>query len=239
MVRQAHTYLVGAMGGTTLIGVSIVVFVVLVSAQVFKDWPIAALGGGGEETAAVSSGHPEQSSPAAFTASNSPSAGAAPQRASGGVNGSSVPGGSVARHGGLTTLNGGSNQADSDGGSPSTGSPGPAAAASPNSNAGSGSAGPASSGAGSGSSTGGGGHGSSGGEAGSGAAPPPSGQVAETVNHTVAGVDETALGGALHETGVSEVTESVVNGVAGPESPVGHVVDETAGAVGGLLHGNH
>ncbi|MGC1166488.1 MAG: hypothetical protein WA862_10300, partial [Solirubrobacterales bacterium] len=54
MIRQAHTYLVGAMGGATLIALAIVVFAVLVSAQVFRDWPIAALDGGGE--AAVSSG---------------------------------------------------------------------------------------------------------------------------------------------------------------------------------------
>src|ERR1700733_10665942 len=51
MIRQAHTYLVGAMGGATLIAVAVVVFVVLVSAQVFRDWPIAALGGGSEPTA--------------------------------------------------------------------------------------------------------------------------------------------------------------------------------------------
>jgi hypothetical protein len=35
------------------------------------------------------------------------------------------------------------------------------------------------------------------------------------------------------------VTEGGVNGVVGPESTVGHVVDETVNAVGGLLHGNH
>ena len=43
MIRQAHTYLVGAMGGATLIAIAIAVFVLLVSAQVFRDWPIAAL----------------------------------------------------------------------------------------------------------------------------------------------------------------------------------------------------
>src|ERR1700709_70059 len=57
MIRQAHTYLVGAMGGATLIAIAIAVFVMLVSAQVFRDWPIAALGGGGDEAASVSKGH--------------------------------------------------------------------------------------------------------------------------------------------------------------------------------------
>jgi hypothetical protein len=38
---------------------------------------------------------------------------------------------------------------------------------------------------------------------------------------------------------VTEVTEGVVNGVAGPESVVGKAVDETAGVVGGLLQPSH
>ncbi|HKA67467.1 MAG TPA: hypothetical protein VKG03_06125, partial [Solirubrobacterales bacterium] len=64
--------------------------------------------------------------------------------------------------------------------------------------------------------------------------PSPSGQVTGTVNDTVSKVDESALGNS----GVTGVTEGAVNGVAGPESPVGHGVDETVGAVGGLLPGN-
>jgi hypothetical protein len=51
-------------------------------------------------------------------------------------------------------------------------------------------------------------------------------------------VDETATGGALKETGVTGLTEEVVNGVAGPESVVGQTVDEVGNAVGGLLGGN-
>jgi len=47
------------------------------------------------------------------------------------------------------------------------------------------------------------------------------------------------VSGALGNTGVTKVTEGVVNGVAGPESPVGHAVGETAGAVGGLLDPHH
>ncbi len=58
------------------------------------------------------------------------------------------------------------------------------------------------------------------------------------VNDTVSGVDE-ATGGALGGTGVTQTTEEVVNGVAGPESTVGKTVDKTTekvkDTVGGLL----
>ena len=43
MIRQAHTYLVGALSGVVVIGIAIAAFVVLVSAQVFHDLPIPAL----------------------------------------------------------------------------------------------------------------------------------------------------------------------------------------------------
>jgi hypothetical protein len=66
--------------------------------------------------------------------------------------------------------------------------------------------------------------------------------VTGTVHNTVAGVD-TATGGALGDTGVTQVTEEVVKGVAGPESPVGETVDKTVEkvkeTVGGLLGGGH
>src|SRR5215218_8274203 len=57
MIRQAHTYLVSAMSGATLIAIAIAVFVLLVSAQVFTDWPLRALGNG-DGPAAVSDGQP-------------------------------------------------------------------------------------------------------------------------------------------------------------------------------------
>src|SRR5262249_28307037 len=46
MIRQARTYFVGAMSGASLIAVAIAVFVLLVSTQVFGDWPVAGLLGG-------------------------------------------------------------------------------------------------------------------------------------------------------------------------------------------------
>ncbi len=44
MIRQAHTYLAGAVSGTALIAVAIVAFVLLVSAQAIRDWPLGGLG---------------------------------------------------------------------------------------------------------------------------------------------------------------------------------------------------
>jgi len=64
-----------------------------------------------------------------------------------------------------------------------------------------------------------------------------SGAITGTVNKTVSGVDE-ATGGVIGSTGVTETTEKVVEGVAGPESTVGHTVDEVVKTVGGLLGGN-
>ena len=52
MIRQAHTYLAGAVSGTALIAVAVVAFVVLVSVQALRDWPLAGLGGGGDDAAA-------------------------------------------------------------------------------------------------------------------------------------------------------------------------------------------
>src|ERR1700684_4147026 len=77
MIRQAHTYLVGALSGVTLIGIAIGVFILLVSAQFSHEWPIAALGSHNQK-AAVS---PAKALPAtggvAATASTGATAGAA------------------------------------------------------------------------------------------------------------------------------------------------------------------
>ena len=56
MIRQAHTYLVGALSGVVVIGIAIAAFVVLVSAQVFHDLPIPALSSSDQNAAAVSQG---------------------------------------------------------------------------------------------------------------------------------------------------------------------------------------
>ncbi|HEU4392081.1 MAG TPA: hypothetical protein VFR04_00440 [Solirubrobacterales bacterium] len=233
MIRQAHTYLVGAMGGATLIAIAIAVFVVLVSAQVFRDWPLAALGDGGSEGAGVSKAEPAGTTGPGAGADSSSGPGSP---ANGAANGGGQTraelrenGGSVAAGGGIGGAGGGSGDAaapgDPGGGQGGSGANGSPQATNPSSA--SGSNGP--SGAGSG--------GKGGGDSGS-ATSSPSGQVTQTVNETVNKVDETALGGALENSGVTGVTEGVVNGVAGPESTVGKVVDGAADAVGGLLSGN-
>lgn len=51
MIRQAYTYLVGALSAVVVIGVAIGVFVVLVCAQVFHELPIPVLSGHDQKTA--------------------------------------------------------------------------------------------------------------------------------------------------------------------------------------------
>src|SRR5829696_9271116 len=51
MIRQAHTYLAGAVSGTVLIAIAVAIFVLLVSVQAAKDWPLAGLVGGGDDAA--------------------------------------------------------------------------------------------------------------------------------------------------------------------------------------------
>jgi len=53
MVRQAHTYLAGAVSGTALIAAAVVAFVLIVSLQALRDWPLADLGGGSVELVPV------------------------------------------------------------------------------------------------------------------------------------------------------------------------------------------
>jgi hypothetical protein len=214
MIRQAHTYLVSAMSGATLIAIAIAAFVLLVSAQVFRDWPVAALGSG-DDSASVSKAEPVGPTPAAAAGATAGPGASAATTAGGGGNGKSAGGGgstpTAAPEGGGA---GGGEAAGGGGpGGSGNGSPASPAPSTTDTSAGGG-------GGGSGSTT-----------------TSTSGKVTETVNGTVNQVDETATGGALNEAGVTPVTEGVVNGVAGTETPVGKVVDETAGAVGGVLPG--
>src|ERR1700742_1692413 len=77
MVRQARTYFAGAVSGVTLIGLAIALFVVLVSAQVFHQWPIAALGFGHDNSAvapakSLGGGAPQTASTAKVPATTTP-----------------------------------------------------------------------------------------------------------------------------------------------------------------------
>lgn len=253
MVRQAHAYLVSAVSAATLIAVAIAAFVVLVSAQVFKDWPIGVLGDG-TETAAVSDASPVSSpSGLAVAAPKTVNPAAAPTTTgTAGQGGNQVGGGKQAAVPQQnTSLGSGAppvtpsepvasgNGPGSSGSNPSNPSS-PSDPGSPPSQSS-----PASSGGGNATSTGSSGSKpSSGGGAGEVLAPVTGGgstaaKVTETVNSTVNSVDETVTGGALKESGVTGLTEQVVNGVAGPESVVGKTVDETVNAVGGLLGAGH
>src|SRR6478752_4083697 len=128
MVRQAHTYLVGAVSGATLIAIAIAAFVVLVSAQVFSAWPIAGLSGGGE-SAAVSEGHPAGGAGTAVTtAATQPASPAAGPR-----QGSTGAGKRTAGDGAVATSDGGAVQGGPGAGPTGggAGSEGPAGSASP------------------------------------------------------------------------------------------------------------
>ena len=63
MIRQARTYLFGAVSATSLIVAAVVAFVALVSLQALRDWPLAGLAEGDSGTAAVSAGHPVKHGP--------------------------------------------------------------------------------------------------------------------------------------------------------------------------------
>jgi hypothetical protein len=234
------------MGGATLIAIAIVVFAVLVSAQVFRDWPIAALGDGGGGSAAVSSGDPvggavPVSSDTAVQADGKAAAagtGEAKRQQTSTRTGDNAGSGAT---GDFATIGAGRGSTETGGNAdgPGGGSEAAATPQTPPSSSPSDSAGSSSSSGSGGSAPGGGSAGGGGGRTTSGTTPSTSGQVTETVNDTVSQVDETVLGGTLDNTGVTDATEGVVNGVVGPESVVGKVVDETVGAVGGLLPGNH
>jgi hypothetical protein len=283
VIRQAHTYLVGALSGVTLIAIAIAAFVFLVSTQVFHEWPIAAIGtpshktalapakalsgstqtasaGTSKATAATAPTAPRRNHHAGATgrstvgptatpiqhrhsssiggdASAPSTAVATPPTSSAGGNPSSSGGGSGSHHSkpSSSSTNSSSTTTSS---TPSSGTSG-----SSGSSSGSGSTGTSSGSSGSGGSSGSTGTGGGGGGTTTGPVTAGTKQLSEVlpevVNGTVNGVDETVLGGTLEETGVTQVTEEVVDGVAGPESLVGQTVGGADEAVGGLLGGGH
>lgn len=243
MARQARNYLAGAVSGTALIGFAVVAFVMLVSLQTLRNWPLAALGIGGDgdpsNGAAIAPGSP--TTVAGAEAVTPAAAGGAP--AAHGRSGSRVGSGQSGVGDGSASPDSSAPvvRAGSDATAPESTSPGSAGGggSSPSS--------PASGAASSGSSSGGGSGRSGGGGLlnppgtggpGGGGGPSPSETVTGTVNNTVSGVDE-ATGGTLSGTGVAKAGEEVVDGVAGPESTVGETVDKTVEkvkeTVGGLL----
>jgi hypothetical protein len=223
MVRQAQNYLAGAVSGTALIAAAVVAFVMLVSLQALRDWPLANIGG--NSGVGVSDGRPAAGAAGTGAAAGTSHAGAgqAGRAAFGqGRNANRQVNGQKGNLGSRTSPH-------PSGGSPGGGPPGssPGGGSTPSGT-------PSSGGGGStGGGTGGGGQGG-GGSGGSGSST--SGAVTGAVNDTVSGVDQ-ATGGALSGAGVTEVTEGAVKGAAGPESTAGQTLDKTVETVGGPLPG--
>lgn len=207
MIRQARSYLVGAVSGTTLVAVAVVAFVALVSVQTLRDWPLAGLVGGGEAepTEARTAG------PQGATAGSS-SGGAGAGSAAGAESGRAGPSGD----GGGSAAAGIGAPVDG----PTSGSAGPDAPVS------------SSGGGGGDSDRAGSGGGSQQPAVGGGGGGPASETVNGAVDDAVKGVDE-PTGGALGETGVTKTTEDVVDGVVGTDSTGGKTVDDTVDEVNG------
>ncbi|HET9677896.1 MAG TPA: hypothetical protein VFP21_10375 [Solirubrobacterales bacterium] len=220
------------MSGATLIAIAIAAFVVLVSTQVFGDWPIAGLVGGGDRPAVSSAQEVSATNGGgAATPGTVAGKGAAAGGKAGATRGGKGSGGSG--EAGLAGSRGGGESGSNGGGDNGGGNPGGGG-----NEAGGGGAPSGSGGSGGGAASSGGGSTSGGGGTGGGGTtttPSPSGQVTGTVNETVHTVDENVTGGTLEATGVTGVTEEVVEGVAGPESVVGGTVDEVGKTVEGLL----
>jgi hypothetical protein len=68
---------------------------------------------------------------------------------------------------------------------------------------------------------------------------PRAAEVAHGAGHGKSKSTEVADGAGHGKSRAPEETNEDGHGVGGPESPVGHVVDETVGAVGDLLHPHH
>jgi hypothetical protein len=260
MVQQARKYFVGAMSGATLIGIAIAVFVVLVSAQVFHDFPLGALIGHSDNDAVA----PAKALATGGNAGANAAVGGTLGKANRAATPTAAPvavktGGKAGAH--HRPANAAVAEAnptaagDEVGGGPSTETTAPSTAGTETSPSESGST--SSSG-----STGSPTSSSSGSNSSSSSSsatstpttstakkPPSEPESAEpstgggldegvvgTVNNTVGTVDE-ATGGALTETGVAGTVETVVNGLAGPETVVGKTVNGVGEVVGGLLGG--
>ncbi len=96
MIRQAHTYLAGAVSGTALIAAAVAIFVILVSVQAARDWPFRGLVGDGGETASsrqAGPGKPAHGAGPARAASGGGTTKAAKAAGGGGGGSTGSPGG--------------------------------------------------------------------------------------------------------------------------------------------------
>jgi hypothetical protein len=229
MVRQAKRYLAGAASSAALIAVAIVAFVLLVSAEAFRQWPIGGLGSGDPPSLA-----PARSVEAAAAAKTRAVAAARAARgrnrhesarrgarAGAGVRGERTQAGNVVAD--LPGAQAGSTDSVGSGGGETKPSPA-------EHSGGSGQARPT---AGGGNSNGGG---SGGGGAGDGGGPRQSvsAPITEAVKETVSQVDATT-GGTLEQAGVTPMAEEAVEAVAGTESTIGQTVDKSVQTAAGVL----
>ncbi|MGB7588505.1 MAG: hypothetical protein WBM00_07335 [Solirubrobacterales bacterium] len=212
MIRQARTYLTGAVSATALIAAAVVAFVLLVSLQALESWPLANPVDGAGKTKNASRSHPAAGAGGIGTAATvHVSQGAQPHGASGSGSGAgldantksgSAPGGGE----------GPNSPSTSDGNpAPSAGNSGPA-----------GSAGSSASEAAGGSPP----HGSGGGRE-----PLLPGTVGSITNDAIPTVQ-----GTVEESGVTKATEEVAGGAGGlvPEThgAVGQVTETVDGVLG-------
>ncbi|MFT3865834.1 MAG: hypothetical protein QM729_16335 [Solirubrobacterales bacterium] len=243
MIRQARNYLVGAFSGVTLIGIAIGVFVLLVSAQVFHNFPLGQLSGQSDSQAvAPSKALKEGAGTTATTARGATATRSAKADAGTATTGrhhvakkkDDTENAVVAAIGAEPTAAGEESST-----SESTGTGGSHTSSSSSGSKGSSSSG--SSDTATASQSSGGDESTSGSESGSSKTPTTtaktiSGGVEETVDTTVGAVNE-ATGGSLEKSGVSTTVEEVVKTTVGPESTVGKTVDGAAEVVSGLLGG--
>ena len=210
MIRQAHGYLAGAVSGTVLIAIAAIGFVLLVTTQALRDWPIDGLGlGGGDDETSLSVGEPvseETDAAGVAAAADGADAGSGdgPERRGGAGVGPTGGGAATSPAAPVSSAPTGSTP---DGGGTAGGNTG---------------------GPGGGSARGGGQGGSTGGGS------SPSGGAAQTVKDVVSGVD-TVTGGTVGEPAVTEVADDVFDATAGPDSVVGNTVDKATETVGGLV----
>ncbi|MGC1852920.1 MAG: hypothetical protein WA687_10835, partial [Solirubrobacterales bacterium] len=113
MVRQARNYLAGAVSGTALIAIAVIAFVMLVSLQTLRDWPLAGIAGSGDESGV---------SDAAATGSPAPSVAASGAGTAGG--GATADNGSAGTNGGIGAAGGNAESNSPPGSSPVTTAPG-------------------------------------------------------------------------------------------------------------------
>jgi hypothetical protein len=245
LIRHSQSYLFGAISGTAVIAAAVVFFILFVSAQALRDWPISDLhiGGGGNDSAAVAPAESlgGSSTNAAAEALNGPVI-AQPAKVGSGAKAGGGNGGTPShRHHRATgkvspetQIQGGRGVDSAPVNQPSSTSPAPAPTTGSSPPAGSGTASPSPSG-GNGSAPTGGNSGSGNGNSGNAGSPPAnSGNVGtrttRQVTKTVKEISTTATPPA--PTPVTHAVQEVEERVAPTPPPAGSTSEKVAEAIG-------